>query len=704
MKKEISKKRARKGAAQLQQLAARGKFAEAIEIATAIYNSDKKNMEAITTLATLLAQTGGFDESIFYFQLAADIQPKNPVALYNLAHAHQINCNYRAAIEFYKKALCYNVNFTEAKCNLAYCLHLIGASAEADQILNDFPTNGIKSLEIILTHAAIKLDLLKPEEAIDLAKQALRINSNLEKAHIIIGAAKFSQNNADEAFTSFTSALLTNPNNAEAHFGLARIHSERKRPIEAVHHLKEAVKNKPDFLDALIMLGHHLKEIGRPDEGIDCFNHALLIAPKNTLAMLGLAFTHEYNGQWNDAESIYREILETEIDNLEATGGLAFILEKSGRIQEAKRLLTALGDKINRNSHCLTVMAKVLREEGLHEAAIALLEKHSDSRFFNDAQLASINFVLGQIYDKNEQYAHAFDKFFKANSLSSLKSNLTYDPKHHEAYVDWCNDIFSDNGSLQSLYVENRSEKPIFVIGMPRSGTSLVEQILASHPDVCGAGELPDVYEFANTGKINLGHYRRKPLAASLNTIPKEHFSDFSAKYLQKLDTLAPNVKRVVDKFPGNFLNLGLIQICFPNAKIIHCSRSPVDTCLSIYFNEFSISQTYATSLDSLGHFYNQYDRLMKIWKQALEIPIFEIQYESLVAEPQPTIERLIEFVGLEWNESCLSFHKTKRVVNTPSYHQVRKPIYQKSVSRWKNYEDKISLLLDSLEPSLRKS
>jgi len=240
-----------------------------------------------------------------------------------------------------------------------------------------------------------------------------------------------------------------------------------------------------------------------------------------------------------------------------------------------------------------------------------------------------------------------------------------------------------------------RSERPLFITGMPRSGTTLVEQILSSHPDVHGAGELADIGEMAESLPARLGTQLQFPQC--LSHVTTAHLDQLATGYLDTLERLSPDARRVTDKMLG-FIYLGLIELVLPGARIIHCVRDPMDTCLSGYFQDFSRSHPYSYDLHNLGVYYRSYQKIMHNWKNVLSLPIMEVQYEDMVTNQEVTSRKVIDFCGLEWDERCLDFHKNERFVGTASYNQVRRPMYKTSLGRWKKYEQFLEPLKKALQ------
>jgi len=236
----------------------------------------------------------------------------------------------------------------------------------------------------------------------------------------------------------------------------------------------------------------------------------------------------------------------------------------------------------------------------------------------------------------------------------------------------------------------------VLVVGMPRSGTTLTEQIISSHPKSAAAGELVAIHQMESLIARQLRLTTPYPENAKL--LDEQTALNFSNEYIRYLKTFSDDAERITDKMPDNFLSLGFFRLLFPKAHIIHCRRNPIDTCLSIYFQFFVQANGYAYDLKILGEYYNEYKRIMAYWRDSPFIEMYEVQYEELVADQEKISKELIEFVGLEWDEQCMEFHKNKRPVRTASSDQVRRPMYTNSVERWKKYEKHLAPLIETLD------
>jgi tetratricopeptide (TPR) repeat protein len=281
-------------------------------------------------------------------------------------------------------------------------------------------------------------------------------------------------------------------------------------------------------------------------------------------------------------------------------------------------------------------------------------------------------FALGKLHDALSDYKAAFEYYKQANE--QLKSHIDF----------WSADYFANAPVARK---RNKGQQLIFIVGMPRSGTSLVEQIIASHPAVYAAGELQEITDLSV--QLPVLTKSDKPYPLCLETASRSVLDTAAKKYLKAVSKRAGSNKFTVttDKMPSNYWHLGLIQLLFPGAKIIHCIRDPRDTCLSCYFQNFAGQHPYANDLLNLGMYYRQYEKLMRHWRNVLDLEIMDVRYENLVADPEQVSRQLIEYCKLDWNPGVLRYYESKRTVVTSSFDQVTKPIYKKSLARWHHYE-----------------
>jgi hypothetical protein len=278
---------------------------------------------------------------------------------------------------------------------------------------------------------------------------------------------------------------------------------------------------------------------------------------------------------------------------------------------------------------------------------------------------------------------------------SKEAAKAAYDLKAYKEFVDRMIATFDRAFFASRMGFGHASDIPVFVIGMPRSGTTLTEQILASHPRIWGAGERSDFGDILK--EMQFDAIRSPNFPQSIRGVPAKSIREVGSRYVGSIGRGAGKALRVVNKMPHNFEYLGLIALALSKAKIIHCRRDPLDNCLSCFMQSFNESHAYNRDLETLGLYYRQYHRLMEHWKAVLPAKIFDLPYEDMVAQQETMSRALIEFVGLEWDDACLAFHDTERSVSTPSRWQVRQPIYKSSLKAWRAYEKHLAPLKEAL-------
>lgn len=331
-------------------------------------------------------------------------------------------------------------------------------------------------------------------------------------------------------------------------------------------------------------------------------------------------------------------------------------------------------------------MRKFTTDDSLSGDIEALLEASALSSKDRDF----LHFLATKLFDDVDRPDDAMRHYHARNAAVVAD----FEPDRHRQYIEDLVRVF-DAASVGARDHEQHAALVVFVLGMPRSGTTLAEQIIASHGSAFGAGKLSDIASIARTLSEYAPDGARFPGSAVTSI---EVLRGFGNAYLQRLRGFSSDATRIVNKMPGNYLFVGLIRMILPGARIIHCRRDPLGTCLSCYFQSFRDGQDFSYSLAHLGFYYRMYERIMRHWRHVLRIPIFEFDYETLVADPEPTVKALIDFCELDWDPRCLAFHQLDRPVPTASGRQVRRPMYTSSVGRWLRYEKHRGPLIEALQ------
>ncbi len=499
--------------------------------------------------------------------------------------------------------------------------------------------------------------------AIGCLRDALRITPDLAAAHNNLGQAFQLKGDTTATLSHFRAAVRLDPTAAEVHSNLGLILLERGEPEEALGHCREAIRLRPNFLTARINLGNVLQVLGRLDEAEECFRELIRLGPNSAAAHAGLAGVLEELGDSEGSLKSLREALRHD----------------------------------PRHAGALARLATRLREE-LSAADQAAIERLTAEPGLPAAGRWAMLFGLAHVFDARAEFARAADSAAGANAMQLAdfrRRGRAYDPTEHKLFVDRLLEAFTPEFFERVRGWGLETERPVFVVGMPRSGTTLVEQILASHRRVFGAGELqlarnafralPEL-----TGRGGLPH-------ECVEQLDREALGYLAREHLQRLAARDASADRVVDKMPENTLHLGLMAALFPRAKFIHCRRDLRDVALSCWMTNFDRLR-WACDQHHIASRATQYNRVMDHWRRVLPVPIFEVEYESIVAGLETVSRELVDWCGLEWDPACLEFHKTRRAVRTASAAQVRRPIYSNSIGRWKNYERALAGLFAELE------
>ena len=486
------------------------------------------------------------------------------------------------------------------------------------------------------------------------------------------------------------SVIQNTPAYANAYNALGNVYRETSRPDAAANCFQQAIRIRPDYVDALCNLGAVLSEQLRFQDADSCYSAALRYQPDNPSILHGYGNLHQSTGNFDKARDCYQQALTQNPADTGLAASLASLYERCGEQESAAALLEPLKESRQLTPDAAITYANLCSKNGNYTAAIQALQDTLETTQ-SPGKIIDIYFSLGELYDRRGEYDKAFDYFRKANNLDTSSVAV----QDYSAFVEVISEFYNSQRWPSLPRSGSKSELPVFIVGMPRTGTSLVEQILASHPQVRPGGERNDIFTIVDSLQTKPG--RSRNLQGVLEALTTERLDELSADYLASIESPSEEHMRFTDKTPLHGILLGFINQLLPRSRVIICNRAPLDTCLSIYFHRFNAFHGYARRMDDLGAFYREYYALMEHWINILDINILPIQYEELVMNPDTTIHKLIEFCGLEWDENCLSFYKNKRTVNTPSYNQVRRPIYTSSIERWKNYDKHLKKLRSAL-------
>ena len=517
------------------------------------------------------------------------------------------------------------------------------------------------------------------KQAIEAFRRAVHLQPNSEEYRLNLGNTLGDVGELSEAEKQLRMVCQDNPNSGLAHAALGRILCGTERTQEAAALLKRACELEPNEAKFHLNYGAALAMLGYVNEPLDQFKRAICLKPDYWSAWVDLGNHLGELGRAEEATRCFEVVLERQPDHPNASAGLAARYLRKGDYEKAHSILTPFvtGNQIpsvNVAVSYATACLKLKRPADSLQVLSRLLGKHRPKQ-----EQSFLLHAAGRAYDQLERYSDAFRAYQQSNLLRCLE----YSAEDQERDVSETVHDFSREGLAELKVRGSESDAPIFIVGMPRSGTSLVEQILCSHSEVHGAGEL----EFVRLAASLLAKQGDGSVYEGLARVPQASLEELAETHLSNLHTLSEGKHFVTDKMPANFLHLGVIQKLFPNAKIIHCRRSKLDTCVSCFRQNFNASFGYTTRLEWLNHFYGQYERLMEHWREHLSLPMYEVDYETLVADPERGIPDLLEFCGLEMQESCLSPHKNQRVVHTASHAQVREPINTRSVGYAQRYE-----------------
>jgi len=710
---------------------------------------DLTNFDARYELGVAYLVAGDIDNSIAELKKVAKKRPNDYQCFGNLGVAYRRAEQPEKAIKTLKKAIEINKNYNSAKYNLA-CTYLE----------NEQPKDALKVFNVLVKlhpdDANYQCSLSDAYRALGQWKLAvigyqksLEITTDLFRAHLNLGALLIYFGDLDTSLIHCTKAVELVPDEFKAHKTLGDCYVQLERLDNAMDCYANAYELNEDSLELCIAIGKVWQEMGAIEEASSWFDKAILIDENNIEAKCYLAKIVADNLGTDSAIEILEPLLAEDKDHIELNLTLSDIYLEDGDVDLALEKLVHIRELQPNFLNILIKMAVILNSSGDTDGAIALyhealkqnpqfvpalcglatsqkgrLDKEqvkkmegllADNSNIRAGKASSLHSGLAYYYDSQIRKANnnSFDTqhFSKLSALHISESNQLqwkyrnerdwdYKQAKHEDYVNALISVFNKDYFTRYGNIGNPSITPVFIVAMPRSGTTLTEQILARHSKILGVGERP----FANQSfqAFNQGFDSQDP-SNYLDRVTPENIEKFAESYLEKLQRLIEkaskqNLTYVVDKMPDNYLLVGWILTLFPNAKIIHAGRDCRDVALSCWLTQFS-SIPWASRADDLVHRIKLYQKIMMHWKSTFGDRIYQSNYEELVANQESCSKDMLNFLELDWEEQCLSFYESERLVRTASITQVRQPIYTKSVKKWERYSKSIPELFEPLMP-----
>jgi len=639
----------------------RGMLADAERLYEQVLARQPDHFGALHAFGLLRLRQSRFDDAVALLERATACNPTSAEATNDLAVALHSTGRLEEALAAYRAALALEPDFLPALDNLTRALLTLGRAAEAAEQYR-------------------RVVALQPASA---------------AAHNNLGVMLGATGALDEARACYEAAVALKPDFADAHNNLGIALTGLGRFDEALASYERALAVAPGFVEALSNRGNVLSMLGRHDAGIASLDAALAIDPRHAAAWSNKGHALIQLKREGEAVDCLHAAIAIDPRRPEDHRNLSSALQILGRADEARQAIEAalaLAPRRVELYHLLVDRKRFVDPDDPHLAAMETLAQ--DIGAYAEADQANLHFALAKAYEDLGEPARAFRHLLDANALK--RRAIAYDETAALGQLALIQEAYTPAllGRLQGL--GDPSPVPVFIVGMPRSGTTLVEQILAGHPDVHAGGELEDFPRAML--RVALPDGIKPALPEEVARLSADMLRALGSDYLAGARALAPAAPRITDKLPLNFPNVGLIHLALPNARIVHVRRDPIDTCLSCFTKNFVGDQPYAYELGELGRYYRAYATLMAHWARVLPAGVMlEVRYEAVIDDLEGEARQLVAHCGLAWDDACLAFHRAARPVRTASAGQVRQPLYRSAVGRWRAYGALLAPLLAAL-------
>jgi len=638
----------------------KGRTEEGVKCVREAVRLNSTNPHFYSNLGEMERKAGNLDAAATALRRAISIDPNSAQAQNNLGIVYYDQHDYEKAAEHYRKAIETDDRYAEAHNNMGNAHRALG---DTDAALGEY-------------------------------ERAIELRENYAEAYNNMATALRDQQKLEEAEFSYRRALQIRPNYIEAAQNLSTLLLQQKRYDDALRILGDILKTQPKSVPTLICVARAQLMRGAHSTAERAAKMALDEDPESAEAYTVLGQIYHELDRFEESVVNHEKALKIKPESLEALNFYGITLKSLGRMDEARTMFakalelqpSAIGAYSN-----IVDLENFSKDDALFKAMTDILDKAKDP---NEERYMALHFALGKAYEDMKEYPKSLEHYMIGAKLK--RAILNYDEKEVFGFFDSIREVFNEDYFNKRPYDGIPTSLPIFIVGMPRSGSTLTEQIISSHPDVYGAGEIKLLSACLTAMRQKFPNIPRFPqMALGMKT---HQYASVANAYLKEMAAMSPTALRVTDKLLTNYYFVGFINTLFPNAKIIHTMRNPVDTCLSAYSKLFKDDMPHSYDLTEIGRYYKKYEQLMEHWRQVLPAGVMlDVQYENVVADAETNARKIIEFCGLPWNDACLNFHKSDRPIKTASVSQVRKPIYGSSVNRWERYGDGLKPLIDAL-------
>ena len=524
-------------------------------------------------------------------------------------------------------------------------------------------------------------------------KEMIEEKPNKKIQKLLIEAENHHKNNHLEDLEKvLRKIILIDSNYFPAFFNLARLFEMSKKFEKAIKFYKKTLEINPNHLETALNLINCYEDINKLDKAIKISEDFCKLHPDKYEVHYAMGRLNHKNGKnLDNAYNAYKKTLSINNNFKYAKLGLGQIYKSKGNFREAKKTFQEIIDSDGNEIKAYYEITDFLDDKEIKKniKKLEILEKNNKHKYKNKIYLY---FTMGKMFEKINNYSKAIYYYNLGNKLK--RKHIDYSINYDEKRFNALKKTIDKFGTNKKKNIGHKSARPIFIVGMPRSGTTLIEQIVSSHSKVFGGGEL---LLFTDVFQKELNLKKNKDFLEILKNLTEKNFFDLGKKYVDEIEKISKENMYLTNKLPKNFINIGLIKLSLPNARIIHCERNPLDTCFSCYKTFFTEGNHYCYSLEELGSFYILYKKQMNYYKKVFNQQILNIKYEDVVADTEKETKKILNYLELGFEENCLEFYKNKRNIRTASLVQARKPIFKSSINSWLNYKDFLKPLTNKL-------